>query len=414
MALPPNDNTTFVPASEFPGTQLGTHENPVNLSDAPTEASHTGTCPESTDSVDESKILVHFSNALSEMAKSLMDLEDGCFRAIHEVIVKMERALWDISRIDAHYISQVVTVMASWQQVVQTAVTHMENANLILYLVHWEDARRVTREYVARKEAIKTGDPKDPVIRLLEATCRAVCAQAMRAVNAFLKKIKETLCKHMPVSAQGPLIANAMSTAFQFQMRVWQMVGNECVCPLRAKHSDWCGLAGMVQAIMETFPNNCAIMFPLAPAPVASFSTTFRPASSSKDNDDDSFSPGICRFDSGLPTPSGHGHSSSGCSPAFSSTALLQGGRFILATKQKEAPSSSLGAPLLGGEELDMQPLDEDLDVGLEANDEGDGEKDPHEGDDPIIDASELEILKGIVNPGTNNQVPIMPKSGEK
>ena len=43
MVLPPNDNTMFMLASEFPGTQhgLGTSENPVNLSDAPTEASHT-------------------------------------------------------------------------------------------------------------------------------------------------------------------------------------------------------------------------------------------------------------------------------------------------------------------------------------------------------------------------------------
>ena len=83
----------------------------------------------------------------------------------------------------------------------------------------------------ARKEAIKTGDPKDPVVCLLEATHWVVCAQAVRAMDAFLKKIKETLHKHMPVSAQGPLIVNAVSTAFQFQMSVWQMVGNECLPP---------------------------------------------------------------------------------------------------------------------------------------------------------------------------------------
>ena len=61
-----------------------------------------------------------------------------------------------------------------------------------------------------------------------------------------------------------------------------------------------------------------------------------------------------------------------------------------------------------------MQPLGEDLDVGLEADDEGDGEKDPREGNDSIIDALEIKILKGIVKPGAHNQVPIMPKSGEK
>ena len=228
-----------------------------------------------------------------------MDLEDGYFKALYEVIIEMERALRDISHIDAHYVSQVVTVMASWQEAVQTAVTHMENADLTIYLAHREDVRRVTREYVAAvikareecdaahaketeawREAIKTGNPEDLVVRLLEATHQAARAQAMRAVDTFHKKIKETLRKHVPVSTQGPLIANAMNTAFQFQMSVWRMVGNECVHPLRAKHSDWCGLVGVVQAIVETFPNNCAIMFPQALTPVASFSATFRPASS--------------------------------------------------------------------------------------------------------------------------------------
>ena len=113
------------------------------------------------------------------------------------------------------------------------------------------------------------------------------CAQAERAVDAFLKKIKETLCKHIPVAAQGPLIANALSTTFQFQMSVWQIVGDECIRPLWAKHSDWCGMAGVVQAIVETFPNNCAIMFSQAPMPAESFSATFRPVSSEEEDDDE-------------------------------------------------------------------------------------------------------------------------------
>ena len=70
-------------------------------------------------------MLGHFSDALSEMAVSLLDLGDGYFKALREVIIETERALQDISRIDAHYISQVVTVMASWQEAVQTAVTHL-------------------------------------------------------------------------------------------------------------------------------------------------------------------------------------------------------------------------------------------------------------------------------------------------
>ena len=120
VALSPNDNTVFVPKSEFPGGPYGagTQENPVNLSDTPTEASHTAMHPEGAEPVDEVAMLGHFNNALSEMAESLMDLEDGYFKALREVIIEMERALQDVSRIDAHYVSQVVTVMASWQEAV--------------------------------------------------------------------------------------------------------------------------------------------------------------------------------------------------------------------------------------------------------------------------------------------------------
>ena len=73
----------------------------------------------------------------------------------------------------------------------------------------------------ARKEAIKIGDPEDLVVHLLDVTCKAACAQAEKAMDVFLTKIQETLRKHVLVSAQGPLIANALSTAFQFQMSVW-------------------------------------------------------------------------------------------------------------------------------------------------------------------------------------------------
>ena len=39
----------------------------------------------------------HFSDALREMAASIVDLEDGYFKALHEVIVETERALQDVS-----------------------------------------------------------------------------------------------------------------------------------------------------------------------------------------------------------------------------------------------------------------------------------------------------------------------------
>ena len=435
MALPPNDDTVFMPKADFPSGPYGagTQENPVNLSDATTKASQTGTCPEGAEPIDEVAMLGHFSDALSEMAASLMDLEDGYFKALREVIIEMERALWDISHIDAHYVSQVVTVMASWQEAVQTAATHMENADLTIYLACQEDAWRATREYVAavikacedrdaahaneaeaQKQAIKSGDPEDPVVRLLDATRRAAHAQAERAVDTFLKKINETLCKHVPVAAQGPLIANTLSTAFQFQMSVWWMVGDECIRPLQAKHSDWCGMAGVVQAIVDTFPNNCAIMFPQALSSAESFSATFRPVSSEEDDDDKPINRGIRRFESSTPAPSGHGRGYSGHSLAFSSTPLLHGGCFILSSDQKEPPSSSLSTPPLEGEDPGLRPLDEDLDAGLEADNEGNGEKDPGEGKDPNVDADEIEILQGIINLGTHNQAPTLPKSGEK
>ena len=90
MALPPNDDTVFVSKSEYPGGPYGpgTRENPVNLSDTPTEALHTATCPEGVEPIDEVAMLGHFSDALSEMAERWP-----------------ERALRDISHIDAHYVS---------------------------------------------------------------------------------------------------------------------------------------------------------------------------------------------------------------------------------------------------------------------------------------------------------------------
>ena len=155
-------------------------------------------------------------------------------------------------------------------------------------------------------------------------------------------------------------------------------------------------------------------MFPQAPSSAESFSATFRPVSSEEDDNNEPINRGIRRFESSTPAPSGHGRNCSGHSPAFSSTPLLHGGRFILSSDQKELPSSSLGAPPLEGEDPGLRPLDEDLDTGLEADDEGDGEKDPGEGEDPNVDADEIEILQGIINLGAHNQALALPKSGEK
>ena len=51
--------------------------------------------------------------------------------------------------------------------------------------------------------------------------------------------------------------------------------------------------------------------------------------------------------------------------------------------------------------------------MGQEADDEGDGEKDPT-GDETLPDPSELKLLQGIINPAAHNQLPPAPKSGNK
>ena len=178
------------------------------------------------------------------MAASIVDLEDRYFKALHEVIMETERALRDVSRIDAHYVSQVVMVMSSWQEAVQATASHMEGVDTIIYLVHLRDARKATQEYVAavvkareecdaahaveqgaRRQALKDDDHRDPIVCLLSITRQVARAQCEKAVDAFLSSIEKTLQKHVPLHAQGPLISNALSTAFQYQMSVWHMIG---------------------------------------------------------------------------------------------------------------------------------------------------------------------------------------------
>ena len=234
-------------------------------------------------------------------------------------------------------------------------------------------------------EAIKADDFEDPVVRLLHVTHKAARAQAEKAMDAFLSSIKSTLHKYIPAHAQGSLIANAPSTAFQFQMSVWCMIGEECVRPMQVRHSDWCGLAGIVQAIVETFPKNCALMFPPPPVPTPpkSFSSTFRPASSNEDNDDDDDMLGaksFRRFDTSSPVPSTSGHGSAGNfshTPSFASTPLPHRGAFCLASDPKEMPSSAAGTPP-GNEGVGGRGLfDEELDMALETDDEADADKEP-------------------------------------
>ena len=195
------------------------------------------------------------------------------------------------------------------------------------------------------------------------------------------------------------------------------MIGEECIRPVRAKHSDWCGLAGIVQAIVETFPKNCALMFPLLPPPpsVASFSSTFRPQSSD-DDDDGNYGAGSSfrRFDSSLLMPTHGDLSGTGkTGRPYMSTPLLHGGAFCLSTDPEEPPSRSLGADADEDEECGSLLGDDNLDMGQEANDEGDGEKDPT-GDETLPNPSKLELLQEIIDPAAHNRPPPVPKSGDK
>ena len=165
-------------------------------------------------------------------------------------------------------------------------------------------------------------------------------------------------------------------------------------------------------------------MFPAAPAPVPlpSFSSTFRPASSDEDDDNDTLgAKGFCRFKTSSPTPSisGRGSTSGFSHTPFStstSTPLPHGGVFHLVTDLREMPSSAAGTPPGDKEDDGWGPFDEELDMGLEADDEADGDKEPTEdaGDKPQVDPGEVELLKGIIKVPTGGQPHPAPKSGNK
>ena len=130
-ALPPSNDITMLPDSAFPSFGLAgsSHDNPVHLSDT-TDASASGSRPTmNMETEDEAAVLSHFSNALSEMAASITDLENGYFKALYEVFIKTEKALHDVLHINAHYVSRMVMVMTSWQEAVQAATSHMEGVD---------------------------------------------------------------------------------------------------------------------------------------------------------------------------------------------------------------------------------------------------------------------------------------------
>ena len=92
VMAPVNEGIAWVASDQFPSDQRpgASHDNPVHPSGA-TDASASGSHPRKDDDFDdEAKLLGHFSDALREMAASIVDLEDGYFRALHEVIMEAE------------------------------------------------------------------------------------------------------------------------------------------------------------------------------------------------------------------------------------------------------------------------------------------------------------------------------------
>ena len=148
---------------------------------------------------------------------------------------------------------------------------------------------------------------------------------------------------------------------------------------------------------------------------MASFSTTFRPQSSDDDDNNDADNYGTSssfrRFDSSLLAPARGDLSRTGC--PYTVTPLLHRGAFHLSTDPKEPPSSSLGAVPDDDEERGSQLGDDNLDMGQEADDEGDGKKDLASYE-TLPDPSELELLQEIIDPAAHNQPPSAPKSGDK
>ena len=63
--------------------------------------------------------------------------------------------------------------------------------------------------------------------------------------------------------------------------------------------------------------------------------------------------------------------------PSFTSSPLPYGGVFILAINQKEMPSGASCIHPGDQEDHGQGPIDEELDLWIEANDEADGDKEP-------------------------------------
>ena len=106
--------------------------------------------------------------------------------------------------------------------------------------------------------------------------------------------------------------------------------------------------------------------------------------------------------------------SGSGCGSLFASTPLPQGGWFFIASEKAGAPSSSLGAPPQDEEDLTPLTHNEELELGMEADDKDDSPRPEPDDNTTGTNRKELEILQGILPKGHGPKPPSMPKSGDK
>ena len=74
----------------------GSADNPVTLSDVPTEASPQDPGQEHLGAEDEAKILSHYCDTLDEMVQSIADLEGRYFLVLWEMIHETRKALPDV------------------------------------------------------------------------------------------------------------------------------------------------------------------------------------------------------------------------------------------------------------------------------------------------------------------------------
>ena len=140
-----------------------------------------------------------------------------------------------------------------------------------------------------------------------------------------------------------------------------------------------------------------------------SFTSMFKPASSDEDDGDDDDTlgggEGFRRFETSTPTPLDSGCGSSGGlggAPSFSSGSLPFGGAFIMASDNVEVAGGIPGGYEVEPDEIDRGEADEGLDLGEEADDEGDGERGTAEeaSTKPTPDPNEMAMLKTIIKPG--------------